>query len=63
MMKAVGHAVRQAPDEGVARKRIGLTAELLGLLGARDASRTVRRRLAIAGGKAGASSRASPPAA
>lgn len=53
----------QAPDEGVARKRIGLTAELLGLLGAKDASRTVRRRLAIAGSSTGASSRASPPAA
>ncbi|MBK1969135.1 hypothetical protein ABC365_15825 [Brevundimonas sp. 3P9-tot-E] len=53
----------RATDEVVARKRIGLTAELLGLLGARDASRTVRRRLAIAGSNAGAASRASPPAA
>lgn len=53
----------QTHDEGVARKRIGLTAELLGLLGAKDASRTVRRRLAIARSNTGASSRASPPAA
>ncbi|ANF55002.1 hypothetical protein DA69_09735 [Brevundimonas naejangsanensis] len=53
----------QTRDEGVARKRIGLTAELLGLLGAKDASRTVRRRLAIARSNTGASSRASPPAA
>ena len=53
----------RAPDEAIARKHIGLNAELLGLLGARDASRTVRRRLAIAGPGMGASSRASPPAA
>ena len=39
----------EAPDEAIARKRIGLTAELLGLLGAKDAARTVRRRLTVAG--------------
>ena len=38
-----------APDEAVARKRIALTAELLGLIGAKDAARTVRRRLGVAG--------------
>lgn len=49
----------EAVDVATARKRIVLTAELLGLIGARDASRTVRRRLITAG----AASRASPPAA
>ncbi|PQZ83788.1 MULTISPECIES: hypothetical protein [unclassified Brevundimonas] len=39
----------EAPNEGIARKRIALTAELLGLIGARDAQRTVRRRLTVAG--------------
>jgi len=48
-----------AADEAAARKRIILTAELLGLIGAREASRTVRRRLMASG----AASRASPPAA
>ena len=48
-----------AADEAAARKRIVLTAELLGLIGAREASRTVRRRLMASG----AASRASPPAA
>lgn len=50
-------------DEATARKRVALTGELLGLIGASEASRTVRRRLAISGNPAGASSRASPPAA
>lgn len=36
----------QAPDETTARARIALTGELLGLIGAREAQRTVRRRLA-----------------
>lgn len=49
----------QAADEAAARKRIILTAELLGLIGAREAARTVRRRLMASG----AASRASPPAA
>lgn len=49
----------QVADAAAARKRIVLTAELLNLVGARDAARTVRRRLMAAG----ASSRASPPAA
>lgn len=49
----------QAADEATARKRIILTAELLGLIGAREAARTVRRRLMASG----AASRASPPAA
>lgn len=49
----------QAVDQAVARQRIALTAELLGLVGAREASRTVRRRLMAAG----AASRVSPPAA
>lgn len=49
----------QVADAAAARKRIVLTAELLGLIGAREAARTVRRRLMAAG----ASSRASPPAA
>lgn len=39
----------EAPDEAIARKRIALTAELLGLIGAKDAQRTVRRRLTVAG--------------
>ncbi len=39
----------EAPDEAIARKRISLTAELLGLIGAREAARTVRRRLGVAG--------------
>jgi len=39
----------EAADEAIARKRIGLTAELLGLIGAREAQRTVRRRLTVAG--------------
>jgi len=39
----------EAADEGIARKRIALTAELLGLIGAREAQRTVRRRLTVAG--------------
>ncbi|MNU38915.1 hypothetical protein D3C71_275970 [compost metagenome] len=39
----------EAPNEGIARKRIALTAELLGLIGAKDAQRTVRRRLTVAG--------------
>ena len=39
----------EAPDESLARKRIALTAELLGLIGAREAQRTVRRRLTVAG--------------
>lgn len=38
-----------AADEGIARKRIALTAELLGLIGAKEAQRTVRRRLTVAG--------------
>jgi hypothetical protein len=37
------------PDEATARKRIALTVELLGLIGAREAGRTVRRRLTVAG--------------
>ncbi|WP_338578154.1 hypothetical protein V8J38_05125 [Brevundimonas olei] len=49
----------EAADMATARKRIILTSELLGLIGARDASRTVRRRLMTAG----AASRVSPPAA
>lgn len=49
----------QAADAAAARKRIVLTAELLGLVGARDASRTVRRRLMASG----AALRVSPPAA
>lgn len=49
----------QIADGPGARKRIVLTAELLGLVGAREASRTVRRRLMAAG----AASRVSPPAA
>lgn len=54
----------EAPDEGTARKRIGLTAELLGLIGAKEAARTVRRRLGVAGAAPsvltpGATSRAS----
>lgn len=39
----------EAADEGIARKRIALTAELLGQIGAREAQRTVRRRLTVAG--------------
>lgn len=39
----------EAADEGIARKRIALTAELLGLIGAKEAQRTVRRRLTVAG--------------
>ncbi|HEY1071999.1 hypothetical protein [Brevundimonas sp.] len=39
----------EAPDEGIARKRIALAAELLGLIGAKEAARTVRRRLGVAG--------------
>lgn len=46
-------------DEATARKHIALSAELLGLVGAQEASRTVRRRLMASG----AASRASPPAA
>lgn len=46
-------------DEATARRHIALTAELLGLVGAQEASRTVRRRLMASG----AASRASPPAA
>lgn len=49
----------QAADEPAARKRIVLTAELLGLIGAHEAARTVRRRLIASA----AASRASPPAA
>lgn len=46
-------------DEATARRHIALSAELLGLVGAQEASRTVRRRLMASG----AASRASPPAA
>jgi len=49
----------QVADEATARRHIALSAELLGLVGAQEASRTVRRRLMASG----AASRASPPAA
>ncbi|MGO4411243.1 MULTISPECIES: hypothetical protein [unclassified Brevundimonas] len=37
------------PNQAIARKRIALTVELLGLIGAKEAGRTVRRRLTVAG--------------
>lgn len=49
----------QVADEATARRHIALSAELLALVGAQEASRTVRRRLMASG----AASRASPPAA
>lgn len=54
-----------AEDEALAARWIGLAAELLGLVGAREASRTVRRRLAVAGTQPNhaATLRASPRAA